>query len=156
MSWFQVGIGGWIYQNCPKHERFESAWDYFGKFIHQFQSETKTLIRKLKRILIKLCVCVCVYIYMCVYIYIYTYIYIYIYTHTHTHPEWNLSCQTFVPKLALITDLFENWNNAAQVDTASHSAVFGLPQQSFTHVLLNISSTLDICSITETFLTQTF
>ena len=21
MSWFQVGIGGWIYQNCPKHFR---------------------------------------------------------------------------------------------------------------------------------------
>ena len=30
---------------------YESARDNFGKFIHQFQSETKTLIRKLKRIL---------------------------------------------------------------------------------------------------------
>ena len=28
--------------------------DNFGKFIHQFQPETKSLIRKLKRILIKL------------------------------------------------------------------------------------------------------
>ena len=32
----------------------ESAQDNFGKFIHQFQPETKTLIRKLERILIKL------------------------------------------------------------------------------------------------------
>ena len=36
------------------YERFESAWDNFGKCIHQFQPETKTLIRKLERILIKL------------------------------------------------------------------------------------------------------
>ena len=36
------------------YEGSESAWDNFGKFIHQFQPETKTLIRKLKRILIKL------------------------------------------------------------------------------------------------------
>ena len=35
-------------------ERFESAWDNFGKFIHRFQPETKILIRKLERILIKL------------------------------------------------------------------------------------------------------
>ena len=59
------------------YERFESARDNFGKFIHQFQTETKTLIKKLERILIKLyrqnvslfnqtgfyyiymCVCVC-------------------------------------------------------------------------------------------------
>ena len=32
----------------------ESAWNNFGKFIHQFQPETKTLIRKLERILNKL------------------------------------------------------------------------------------------------------
>ena len=32
----------------------ESARDNFGKFIHQFQPETKTLIRKLEKILIKL------------------------------------------------------------------------------------------------------
>ena len=36
------------------NEVFESARDNFGKFIHQFQPETKTLIRKLERILIKL------------------------------------------------------------------------------------------------------
>ena len=34
-------------------EKFESAQDNFGKFIHQFQPETKTL-RKLEKILIKL------------------------------------------------------------------------------------------------------
>ena len=32
----------------------ESAQDNFGKFIHQFQPETKTLIRKHDRILMKL------------------------------------------------------------------------------------------------------
>ena len=32
-------------------ERSESIWDNFGKFIYQFQPETKTLIRKLERIL---------------------------------------------------------------------------------------------------------
>ena len=36
------------------YERSENAWDNFGKFIHQFQPETKTLIWKLERILIKL------------------------------------------------------------------------------------------------------
>ena len=36
------------------YERSESARDNFGKFIHQFQPETKTIIRKLERILIKL------------------------------------------------------------------------------------------------------
>ena len=35
-------------------ERSKSAGDNFGKFIHQFQPETETLIRKLERILIKL------------------------------------------------------------------------------------------------------
>ena len=33
------------------YERSESAQDNFGKFIHQFQPENKTLIRKLERIL---------------------------------------------------------------------------------------------------------
>ena len=33
-------------------ERSESVQDNFDKFIHQFQPETKTLIRKLERILI--------------------------------------------------------------------------------------------------------
>ena len=36
------------------YERSESAQDNFGKFIHQFQPEAKTVIRKLERILIKL------------------------------------------------------------------------------------------------------
>ena len=36
------------------YERFESAWDNFGKFIPQFQPKTKTLIRKFERILIEL------------------------------------------------------------------------------------------------------
>ena len=36
------------------YEAFESARDNFGKFIHQFQPETKTLIRNLERILDKL------------------------------------------------------------------------------------------------------
>ena len=35
-------------------EGSESAQNNFGKFIHQFQPETKTLIRKLKRIVYKL------------------------------------------------------------------------------------------------------
>ena len=33
---------------------YESVQDNFGLFIHQFQPETKTLIRKLEMILIKL------------------------------------------------------------------------------------------------------
>ena len=33
------------------YERSKNNRDNFGKFIHQFQSETKTLIRKLERIL---------------------------------------------------------------------------------------------------------
>ena len=36
------------------YERFKSVRDNFGKFIHQFQSETKTLIWKLARIFLKL------------------------------------------------------------------------------------------------------
>ena len=35
------------------YERSESAWDKFGKFIYQLQPRTKTLVRKLERILIK-------------------------------------------------------------------------------------------------------
>ena len=42
--------------------------DNFGKFIHQFQPEFKTLIRKLERILI-------------IYIYIYIYIYLFFLSH---------------------------------------------------------------------------
>ena len=40
-------------QATPDDERSESTQDNFGKFIYQFQPETKTLIRKLERILIK-------------------------------------------------------------------------------------------------------
>ena len=36
------------------YEVSETAWDNFLKLIDQFQSETKTLIRKLERILNKL------------------------------------------------------------------------------------------------------
>ena len=36
------------------YDGFKSARDNFGKFIQQLQSETKALIRKLERILIKL------------------------------------------------------------------------------------------------------
>ena len=36
------------------YEVFESAGDNFGKFIYQFQPETKTLIRNLESILNKL------------------------------------------------------------------------------------------------------
>ena len=36
------------------YESSESTWDNFGKFLHQFQTETKTLIRKFERILIKI------------------------------------------------------------------------------------------------------
>ena len=36
------------------YERSESVWDNFGKFIKQSQPETKTFIRKLERLLIKL------------------------------------------------------------------------------------------------------
>ena len=36
------------------YEESESGRDNFGKFIHQFQTETKSLISKLERIFIKL------------------------------------------------------------------------------------------------------
>ena len=36
------------------YEMSEIARNNFGRFIHQFQPETKTLIRKLEKILIKL------------------------------------------------------------------------------------------------------
>ena len=32
------------------YERSESTQDNFGKFIHQFQPETKTFIRKIERV----------------------------------------------------------------------------------------------------------
>ena len=61
------------------YEKSESAQDNFGKFTHQFQPETKTLIRKLEKILIKLYrknvsllsnqTCLNIYIYIYIYIY---------------------------------------------------------------------------------------
>ena len=59
------------------YEGSESARDNFGKFINQFQPETKTLSRKLERILDKLYI-VCLYHLMKHAYYIYN-IYIYIY-----------------------------------------------------------------------------
>ena len=53
-------------------ERSESPRDNFGKFINEFQLETKTLIRKFERVLIKL------YKQNVSLLYIYIYIYIYI------------------------------------------------------------------------------
>ena len=61
------------WMNLLAYERSESARDNFGKFIHQFQPETKTLIGKLERILIKLYRQMCLY-YLIIYIYIYIYI----------------------------------------------------------------------------------
>ena len=69
MSKFQFGIGRWISKNCPerlwtlhrpssevpclyKVYLSESARDNLGKVIYQFQPETKTQIRKRKKILI--------------------------------------------------------------------------------------------------------
>ena len=43
------------------YEGSKSAWDNFGKFIYQVQTETKTLIRKLDRILNKLYDKICLY-----------------------------------------------------------------------------------------------
>ena len=43
------------------YKRSENSQDNFGKFIHQFQPETKTLIRKIERILIKLYWQMCLY-----------------------------------------------------------------------------------------------
>ena len=86
MSWFQVGIGGGIYQNLQQlfqeillctsmitYERFETARNNFGKFLYQFQPETERLIRKLERILIKL--------------YRHNVSLLFNQTHTHTHTK---------------------------------------------------------------------
>ena len=55
----------------------KSTRDNFGKFIHQFQPETKTLIRKLERILIKLYRQNVSLLFNQTRLYIYIYIYIY-------------------------------------------------------------------------------
>ena len=53
--YFCYGINNTLYTSkqplMMAYEEFKSAWDNFGKFIYQFQLETKTLIRKLERIL---------------------------------------------------------------------------------------------------------
>ena len=59
------------------YEESESVRDNFGKFINQFQPETKTLIRKLERILNKLYKQNLSLSFNETYIYIYIYIYIY-------------------------------------------------------------------------------
>ena len=56
------------------YEESESARDNFGKFIHQFQPETKTLIWKLERVLIEYFDKICPYYFIKLYIYIYIYI----------------------------------------------------------------------------------
>ena len=58
------------------NERSESAQVNSGKFIHQFQPETKTLIRKLERTLIKVYRQNISLLSNQTYIYIYIYIYI--------------------------------------------------------------------------------
>ena len=74
-------------------------------------------------------------------IFLFIYIYIYIYIYTYTHTQWNLSFWTlFIPKLGLTTNLFENWNNAARVDLASHSGMFGLWAFHFHHLSLCLNS----------------
>ena len=56
-------------------EKFESALDSFGKFIHRFLPETKKLNGKLERNLIELYKQSMSYLIKHVYIYIYIYIY---------------------------------------------------------------------------------
>ena len=56
---------------------YESARDNFRKLIHQFQPETKTHTKKLKRIMIKLYRQNVSSLFNQTYIYIYIYIYIY-------------------------------------------------------------------------------
>ena len=78
----------------------ESTRDNFGKFIHQFQPETKTLIWKLERILIKLYRQIFSLLFNETYlnerllpknIYIYIYIYIYISQHISVYKLSRLS-----------------------------------------------------------------
>ena len=58
--------------------------------------------------------------------------------------QWNLGCWTLiVPKFCSTTDLFVKWNNAAEVDSANRSVVFGF------HRLDSCVRTLKICSIIE-------
>ena len=65
------------------NEGSESALDNFGKFISQFQPETKTLIRKPERILDKLYRQNLSSLFNERYIYVYIYVYIYLYKLTN-------------------------------------------------------------------------
>ena len=76
------------------YEKSESAQDNFGKFIYQFQPKTKTLIRKLERILIKLYRQKCLYYtikhegFLTTHTHTHTYIYVCIYIHIyHQHRQ---------------------------------------------------------------------
>ena len=105
---FQNSIKNTLY-TCKQplmtaYEKLESTQDNFSKFIHQFQPETKILIRKLERLLTKLYrqnvsllfnqTCLNerllpnythTHTHTHTHTYIYIYIYIYLFIHTHTH-----------------------------------------------------------------------
>ena len=75
------------------YEGSESARDNFGKFIYQFQPETKTLIRKLERILNKL------YKQNLSSLFIETYLNVQLlpnYTHTHTHTHTHIYIYIYI------------------------------------------------------------
>ena len=75
------------------YKRSKRVRDNFSKFIYQFQPETKTLIRKLERILIKLYRqnVSLLFIQTCLNERLLpTYIYIYIYIYIYTHCLWNI------------------------------------------------------------------
>ena len=54
IEYFKIFSLFYLVNNLGKRKVFESAWDNFGKFTYQFQPETKTFIRELERIFIKL------------------------------------------------------------------------------------------------------
>ena len=99
-------------------EGFERARDNFGKFIHQFQTETKTLIRKLERILIKLYRQNVSLLFNQTYIYIYIYIYIY-----KEYKLPNLPMSNFPPDKAILNKYLPNMWCMIFIKTNS-SAVF--------------------------------
>ena len=84
--WFNSNNVGFRLELMMAYERSKSAQPNFGKFIHQLQPETKILIRKRERILMKwyrknvsllfnqtwlnIYINVCIYTWVCVYIYI--------------------------------------------------------------------------------------
>ena len=98
------------------YEGSKSGRDNFGKFIYQFQPETKTLIRKLERILNKLYkrnlsllfneTCLNEWLLPNYTIYIYIYIYIYVYV-----CNWTQNWLTIIEKyfLSAILSKFSSW-----------------------------------------------